>query len=116
MDRDKRKSCLDKTVVVAIIRYLERVSPGLAFMIDQYARYNYGKSFWWDILLEDIGEAFKILREFYSYRDEHYQFMVYEILRVIVNNNMVLFYRVVDLLEKGDINELEKLICRIYRR
>jgi len=93
-----------------VLKHLNRVMPGFTYFIEQYTRINYNRSFWWDVFSNDFIEAYRILLEYYSYREEEVQFIVYEILKPLLNNNIRLISEVLNNLKNKDYRRALEII------
>lgn len=106
------KSCKgnSKKEIERILKHINTVIPGFSYFIEQYTKINYGKSFWWNILSSDFIEAYKILLEYYSYRDEEVYFVLYEILRPLLKNNIRLISEVINNLKNKDYRKVSEIL------
>ncbi len=109
-----RKYKLNNKVVERVIRHLNSVVPGFAYFIDQYTRINYGKSFWWDIFPSDFITAYNILLEYYSYREDEANFILYEILKPMLNNNLKAISDIIQYIRDKKYDKALNIIVNTY--
>ncbi len=108
---------INRKEIDRILKHINTVMPGFSYFIEQFTKINYNKSFWWDVLSKDFIEAYRILLEYYSYREEEVHFVLYEILRPLLNNNIRLISEILNSLKNRDYRraiEIIKNTTRLY--
>ncbi len=102
-------------VVRYVIEQLEITIPGFTYMIERFTMMNYGKSFWNDVFPFDLIEAYKIIKEYFGLRNDMARTVMYEILRLMLNN-LAMVYRLMDAIESNKVDEVISTIKRYYYR
>ncbi len=102
--------CLNEYMIKAVINHLKMIIPGFPFMIDQYTRFNYNRSFW-DILQESPSKAIEIIREYYTMREEYYLYIVYEMIRVLTSGNHNKIDEIIEAIKKKNYEYIDKILC-----
>ncbi len=107
------RACISHSIIKHLITYMESISPGIVFMLEQYYRYNYSedRSLWYDVLANSPGEFIKVVREYYDIRMEYGEFIIYEILRAILRNDVLKVGEIMELIRKGKFSDINKLVC-----
>ncbi len=106
---------INRIEIERIFRHINTVMPGFSYFIEQFTKINYNKSFWWDVLSNDFIEAYKILLEYYSNREEEVHYALYEILRPLLNNNIGLISEVLNSLKNRDYRRAIEIIRNTTR-